>query len=309
GFNHTLQSAYARAVHAYFNHLRNLKRLDVVKANLQRDTLLLDLAQERFKLKVATKLDLTRAEVRLAEDERDWLQCTTQVNQSELALRRVLNLNLDAPLDVQLLDAQAVKPYTIPEISMKQLMAARPDYQEAQYELQKLQTERKSATFEQLPTLNAFGNAGYADTDLFQSGQQKEWVIGLRMDLPLFEGGRIQANKLKTDSKVRSQRYRIQDMEESVGAEFRNYCEQIQSRYKQIPIMQKKLELATQELDLAVERFKSGVADNRDVVDAQVSLANTQEELVDTVYLYNLSRIDLARVQGNMKSILSEYQL
>jgi len=59
-------------------------------------------------------------------------------------------------------------------------------------------------------------------------------------------------------------------------------------------------------LRLARQRYQQGVADNREVLDAQNRLAFAEDNLVDAVFLYNLSRLELARARGDVRGILAE---
>jgi outer membrane protein TolC len=48
------------------------------------------------------------------------------------------------------------------------------------------------------------------------------------------------------------------------------------------------------------------VADNREVVEAQNRLAQAEDNLVEAVHQYNLSRVELARARGDVRTILAE---
>ena len=78
------------------------------------------------------------------------------------------------------------------------------------------------------------------------------------------------------------------------------------SRYDQIGITRKRVELSVEELDLASTRFTEGVADNREIIDAQAALAEASDEMVEIVYQYNLSRLSLARAKGDVRLLLSD---
>ena len=53
-------------------------------------------------------------------------------------------------------------------------------------------------------------------------------------------------------------------------------------------------------------RFQQGVADNREVLDAQNRLAQADDNFVEAVYQYNLSRVELARAKGDVRAVLAE---
>ena len=63
---------------------------------------------------------------------------------------------------------------------------------------------------------------------------------------------------------------------------------------------------AEEQLRLARARYHEGVADNREVVEAQNQLAIAADNVVDATYQYNLSRVELARARGDVRNILLE---
>jgi outer membrane protein TolC len=73
-----------------------------------------------------------------------------------------------------------------------------------------------------------------------------------------------------------------------------------------VTVAEKSLRLAQEELRLAQQRYQQGVADNREVVEAQNRLAVAEDNLVDAVYQYNLSRVELARAKGDVRAVLAE---
>ncbi len=301
-YENILQDVLAIAGNAYLDYLRDLTRLEVIRSNIYRDRVLLELAQAQFEGGVAMRLDVTRAEVRVAEDIKQRLQQETRVLTSSLNFKRLLNIDLDA--SVNLSDDRAYmkpKDYDVP---LAEVLAQRADYRAASMEVEKAKLERKAAGWEHLPKVDIFGNYGYASEDAFNSKKDNVWLVGVQLDVPVFEGFRIRSNKLRTDAVIREKQYALKDLELVINEEYKVVAQDMQSRYDQIIITEKKVKLAQEELELAQDRFEKGVADNRDLVDAQNSLAVSQDEYIDAVYQYNLSRIKFARVLGDVRLVL-----
>jgi len=72
----------------------------------------------------------------------------------------------------------------------------------------------------------------------------------------------------------------------------------VQSSEQLVKVAQSNVDLATQVLQQATDRFQAGVSDNLPVVEAQASLADAQAKLVQTLYQYNQSKLMLARNTG-----------
>ncbi|MCX6951249.1 MAG: TolC family protein [Verrucomicrobia bacterium] len=88
----TVQSVLSSVAQVYFTHLRNLRRLDVLDANIARARSLYDLAVNQLNAGVATQIDVTRAEAQVEQTVQARLQQETSLYQSELLLKRLLDL-------------------------------------------------------------------------------------------------------------------------------------------------------------------------------------------------------------------------
>lgn len=293
-----LQDILAASGQAFFNYLRDLTRLEVIEANIVRDTVLLDLAQAQFDAGVAMRLDVTRAEVRLAEDIREKLEQETRVLRSETEFKRLLNYDYSKPIALNRWGG--AEPPTDLDIPLDWILSKRADYRAAILETERAKLDRKAAGWDQLPSALIFGDYGYASSDVFSNNRDSVWTVGVELTMPIFEGFRIRSNKLRTDALIREKEYYVQDLTKRIEQEYLVAVQNLKSRYQQIAITQKKLSLSQEELELARDRFENGVADNRDVVDAQNGLALTQDEYIDAVYQYNLARLALVRTLGNV---------
>jgi outer membrane protein TolC len=63
-------------------------------------------------------------------------------------------------------------------------------------------------------------------------------------------------------------------------------------------VARSNVDLATRELGDETERVNAGVDDNLPLVTAQSTLASAQNNLVESLYQYNLSKLALARSAG-----------
>ena len=63
-------------------------------------------------------------------------------------------------------------------------------------------------------------------------------------------------------------------------------------------VAQSNVALATRALSDETDRVNAGVDDNLPLVTAQSTLASAQSNLVESLYQYNLSKLQLARAAG-----------
>ena len=302
----TVQSVLAVVAQAYFTHLHDLHRTDVLDSNLARDKSLLDLASAQLHAGVATQIDVTRAEAELAADEQARLQQDTTVYQSELQFKRLLDLDLGQPLTLADFSVRQVDATEFDVGTEQHAFESRPDYLSGKSLLKQNQQDVLAAKFENLPTLSLMGDYGQANMRAFDGRAKEEWLAGVEFNLPLFDGLKARADRRAALSHLRAQERSLHDLTTQVSSEVRLAIQDARSRFGQIALAQKSLQLAEEQLRLASLRFKQGVADNQEVIDAQNGLAVAEDGLNDAIYQYNLSRVELARAKGEVREILQE---
>lgn len=302
----TVQTVLADVATSYFTNLRNLRRLDVLDANIARASALLELARSQLAAGVATQIDVTRAEAQLALAEQARLQQETTVHQSQLLLKRLLDLEPGRELRLERFEVKRASPALYSFSDEKTAFEKRAEYLAAQKSLEQTTLTVRSASYERLPSLSLSGNYGVAAPNFDDSDKQDQWAIGLTLSVPVFDGLRTAANRRLALSRQRAQQARLHHLELQISSELRLAVQDATSRNAQVTVAEKNLRLAQEELRLAQQRYQQGVADNREVVEAQNRLAVAEDNLVDAVYLYNLSRVELARAKGEVRAVLAE---
>lgn len=299
----TAEDVRAAIAQLYFTHLRNLRQADTFQAQIERDRVLFDLASKRAEAGTATRLDATRAEVRLAASELRLIQQETVIFQTALEFKRALDLELDGSIELAAVPVDLRDLPVFSELDLEQILARRPEVVSERQALERNQLAQRAANYEWLPSVELSGDYGIA-SDSWLNDKDEVWTVGVGISVPIFEGFRIDANRVEAASAVRAQVISLRKMEKSVESEYRLALAQIETAARSIQIATKQVELSERELDLAQRRFAEGVANNSEVVNAQASLAEAEDGLVAAEYQFNLSRLALARSQGDVLSLV-----
>ncbi len=302
----TRQTVLATVAQTYFQHLRNLSRTTVLDANITRARALLDLARRQVDAQVATQIDVTRAEAQVATSEQARLQHETFLQSSELALKRLLALDLMDTLSLAPFDVRRVEATPFVASLEETAFEKRVDYLRAQRLLEQNELEVRAARYGRLPAASVSGSTGIASERAFDGDDARVWSTAVSVSMPVFDGSRVRALTGLALSRQRAQELRVQELRLRIGAEVRLATQDARSRFAQVAVAERSKALAEDELRLAQVRFENGVADNREIIDAQNNLAVASDNLVEAVYQYNLSRVELARVTGDVRSILAE---
>jgi len=282
---------------AYIGVLETRESVAAAESNVQLARQLLDLAVNQRNAGIATGLDVARAETRLASQQVQLAQAKTNLDTARLNLLRTIG----APLGAQLLPADAMRfdPQPPPTAgdAIRQALDERLELRVASEQLRIAETERKAAMGGWAPSVSAFGNYGSSglkpnETDLPTRS------IGVRVDLPIFNGGRTRSEVQVATSQVRQAEMQLSDLKAAVEKDVRQALDNLATREEQMRAAQKNLDLAQRELSLAQDRFQNGVADNIEVTTAQTALENARQIAVSSLAQFNVARLNLHSALG-----------
>lgn len=303
----TRETVRAAVATVFLQHRRNLARLDLINADITRADALLDLAVRQRDAGVATQIDVTRAQAQLAIAQQARLQQETEVRATELQFIRLLALPVDTPVSLAPFAVTiSTSESTVLVSPEDQAFAHRADYQSSAQRLEQSDLEVRAAKFNRLPSLSLNGNYGRASATAFDGEDAAVWSAGVSLSVPVFDGLRTGSLTRLALSRRRANQLRHEDLTRGISAEVQLALQDTASRRAQIQVAQTSLALAEDELELAQIRFEQGAADNREMIEAQNRLAVASDNLLGATLQYNLSRVELARVTGDVRAILRE---
>lgn len=301
-----VQDVLDQALFIYFTHLRDLRLVEILEGTLAREERLLDLARQQFEAGVAVNIDVTRAEVRVATAKRSVMEARTNADDSILQLKSLLDLNLDRELrlDRSITDGIQPPPGLKRYGEMVSLAEARSELQSQEEQLEQARLASRAVTWQRLPTIDLFADWGYDSGEAFDGESGEAWLVGIRATMPLWEGGRIAAEKREAKAAVRQNEYRARQLRNRIEREFEFARVDMDSRFEQIEFARDEVRLGMDEVKQARERYREGLADNRELIDAQQSLADAERSHLRSIYLYDLSRLAFARAIGAVERVL-----
>lgn len=287
----------------YLQVLADAAQVDNAKALLQADAVLLNQVKDEREAGTATHLDELRAHVQYQNQQETLLRAENVLAKDKIALNRQIGL---APEQmVQLTD---VAPYselaTLPlNDAMQIAYHRRKDYLSMQEQLRSAQFQHKAVRFERLPSLSFSSNYGVTgETHGLYHGT---FYAGAGLSFPIFQEGKQRGQEDVAQAKLRNVLSQIADLRQQMEAQIRDSMLDVHATEQLVKVARSNVDLASQTLDQATQRFQAGVDDNLPVVQAQATLASAQSQLVNSLYQYNLAKLNLARNTGVIES---EYQ-
>jgi outer membrane protein TolC len=289
---------------AYLAGLRAQASLETERANVDLSESLLRLAQQQKIAGTGTGIEITRAEVQLANDRQALLVAQNDVDRTRLQLLKVIGLRLSNPVELVdrlsyiPIDAQAVDP----ERALATADQHRAELRAQQRREQNAQLNFSATKFERLPSVSAFANYGDIGTSVYSALPTRS--IGATVKIPIFDGGRRDARRAESASQFRQESIRTADLHDQIELDVRVAIDSLRSADAQVAAAEEGLSLAQMEVAQAERRYKAGVTNSVEVTDAQTRLARARDNRISALYNYNLARIDLGTATGTIQSMI-----
>src|SRR6266481_5436729 len=265
---------------------------------------LYDQAADLQKEGVGTGIDTLRANVELQNEKQALLVAQTDRDSSLYALSRLLNL--DPHQEITLADSLSFFDTPQPDVnaSMDEALAARQEWKALDSQVKAAEHERQASQDLRLPTLRIDGNWAYEGTRL--SNGIPVYNYQASFDLPLFTGGRTHAEIVKSDLQLKVLNEQKADLRNQISLDVKTALLNLKSARNQVAVSTLGVQLAKEEVDQARDRFKAGVANNIEVIQAQDALARANDNEIAALYRFNQARADYARSVGQMERVYAK---
>ena len=252
---------------------------------------------DQNKAGVIASIDLLRAQVELQTQQQRLIAAENQLAIDKLALARVIGLPNGQ--EFRLTDSVPYAPLggvTLDQ-ALQQAYSTRPDYLSAKAQVRAAELARQASSAENYPSLSTATDFGDIGSPNFGTSHET-FDFAVTLNLPVFQGTRVRADELQTDSALARRRAELADLGGKIDDQVRTAFFNLKSSSELVRVAESNLNLGNQTLAQAQDRFKAGVADNLEVVQAQESVAAANQSYISSLYSFNVAKISLAQAVG-----------
>lgn len=285
----------------YLEVLRADRAVGAARANVDLAEALLKLARDQRDAGVATGVDVTRAETRLAQEQVRLAQAQTASEQARLTLQRVVGVPLGGTLALTDVLRFVDEPLPTPESLITQATENRSEVRIAEQEIRVNQLEREAVRAEYLPSVQFVGDYGVSGITPTNTALPTRRVA-VQLNVPVFNGGLTRGRDAVAASRERQAELTLGNVRGQVEEDVRFALVTLRTAAEQVRASDESVRLAERELEMARDRFRAGVADNLEIINAQTALANARDAQVQALAQYNAARLNLAAAQGRAET-------
>jgi len=288
----------------YLNAESATAHTEAAQSRVTASTALYQLAKNKHDAGTATGVDVIRSQVQLANDKQALLVAQNQYKLALLALARNIGMRPGAPLE--LAETLLFEPLTPPQAdrALPSALQARPDYLSLASQRQALIEQQRASHARYLPKLSINGNYGALGRSI--GSAKGTGIIQGQVDFTVFDRDR-NGEAQEIASRLKRIDDQIADMRHGIEEDIHEALLNLDSAAEQVAVAKDGQDLAQRELDLAQDRFQSGVANNVEVVTAQDALARAQENYIVAVSSHVDAKFALARALGGTEKNIGQY--
>ena len=213
--------------------------------------------------------------------------------------KKILGLDLDT--DLELKDSFVYSHQDVDENRFRQYaLEHRPDFVIRALSLAAGRENITVAKATGRPQITASANYSYTSgqvSDMFND-RHNLWNAGVTLGIPLFDGFSAKARVDEAKARYNQLNLQKEDLALQVDLEIRQSCEDLNNSEAIIETQRDSIDVAKEALQIAEAGYRVGEGTNLDILDAQVTLSQIDNNLYQAIYEYNMAAAALNRAIG-----------
>lgn len=280
----------------YMRSVADASQVDNAKANVDQAQVLLNNEHAAHVAGTVANLDELRAKVELQQQQQSLIAAQNALDKDLILLKREIGV---APgQNIVLTDSS---PYAeLAEQSLAELMATaykdRQDYQNLLNQVQGFKAIHAAYRSERWPSLSFSGY--YGTQTVTTVGTHGVFSAVGTLSVPIFREAGLRGNEDSSEAQLNAAQNQLASLREQMEQQIRSAQLDIAAARQLVDVARSNVQLATRELSDETDRVNAGVDTNLPLVEAQASLASAQSNLVESLYQFNVSKLQLARSTG-----------
>jgi outer membrane protein len=264
---------------AFYGVLQAQAVLHVAEGTVANRQVVVDQVQALAKSLLKSDLDLSFAQVNLAQAKLLLLDAQNNEKGAQAALAAVLGYETPWEFDVVAEPAATSAPPANLDDLIQQAFDSRPELRAINFQYQsaeKLKASERDSLFPTIAALGAVGGTPVRDDHL------SPWygAAGVNMEIPVFNGFLFSARAKEADLRAQAVQQRSIDLRNTIARDVRTSWLNANTAYDRLDVTNQLLKQANLALDLAQTRYKLGLISIVELSQAQ--LQQTQAEITES---------------------------
>ena len=307
----TEENVIERVANAYYQVYVQRQQLSVIESTYANTEKVRNIIQGQYDNGLARKIDLDRMNVNLSNINTQRTQLRNAVELQENALKFYMGMPIQTPIELPEQEFN-VTPVALEETrDVTQLT----QYQALKKQEQLLQYNRKAIIAEYYPKLSL--SAGY---NYIGQGPVMPWFakpsdnvywsdfsnLGLNLSIPIFNGFGTRARVRQATVDLKEMEADLEDTKLALDMAYQNSRTQITNSLATINSQKENARLAQEVLSNTQNNYQNGLATLTDLLDAENSYIEAQNNYTSALLDYKLAEVQLIKSKGELKTLINQ---
>lgn len=300
----SVENLISDIVSGYYNFILQIQQMNNLKYALilSRERLRID--EDRYMLGSGSKLEVLQSRVYVNSDSSNLSRQNEVIRSAQIRLNEMMAienlsnefLSSDTTIDVN--------PGLLYEKLLEETLAKNTNLQIASKNKTISDYDYKLIVSRSYPYLNISGGYSYSLNTYSKSNNKSQVTngmnYGLTLGLNLFDGNnqRRSIRNSSIDRENKDLRYR--EVEQGIRADLLTIYSAYSNNLRLISLEEQNFQTATENLDIALERYKLGSLSGIDLREVQKSLLDARERLISAHYQTKLAEVSLQLISGKI---------
>lgn len=261
-----------------------------------------DIAEGKYNIGSASRLEWNRARVDLIADSSAYLRQQTEWENSKTELNRLLARDSNQPFTIaDSIDIRTDLAYgdllASAQSNSKNLQIAEKNIRLARLGLQEARSER-------FPVISA--NVGYgiskteSDAGFFLFGRDRSFSYGISASWNLFNGFNTTRREQNARIEIRTSELEYDEIQTLLEAELAKAYKRYQVSLEIVNLEAENVQLARQNVDIALEQFRLGAITSVDLREVQNNFIDSETRFLVAQLEAKLAETELLRLSGQL---------
>lgn len=296
----------ASVINNYYNIVRQKQQLRAIEEQISINDERVQLANKKFSVGLGAKPELLQAKVDLNAQKAAQLTQETLIAQ----LKEQLNQLMGAPVTTSFEVSDSIPINNNLSISnvKQQVQLANPTIQLAQKNIDISRLTYKELRADLLPNvaINSAFNFSRVNnsvvinnfTPLFNRNQGLNY--GLSVNVPILNAFSARRAVKQARLDIQTQQVLLENQVSQIDVSVNNAYKDYELYKKLLALEEDNIQLAKENVNIALQRFRLGISTNLELREAQISLEQGYDRLIAARYNTKVAETELLRLQGNI---------
>lgn len=295
----TIDQIYFQANAAYWNASANMALYKSAQEFYSIVKKQYDVISDRFSDGMISRIDLLMITTRLKEAE---LQQSIANKNYLLAMQNLhilMGMDPNASME-ELVEINAPCPRPV-VLTLDEVLNRRPDYVSSSIDIERQEAVRKASVSKYNPNLSMYVSGGWGIPNLKIPGlipgdPDFTAMTGVSLSVPILRWGERRQTNIQNRALINIKKFQQTSVADNINVEFSAAWTKITQTEEQVSIAAENENIAQENLDLVTFSYNEGKASMVDVLSAQLSWIQAQNNIINALHAHKMALAEYKKV-------------